>query len=177
MSITTLYHPTVLILDSDRKFLNRLAEKMDHRFSVVLKQNPIQAFEYLSQNKNKMHPYVSPKNLKKIVVTIIVKNLVEMDSLEFCRLAKEKFNLPTQFILLTDTNGLTEAIQAYNEGIIQAYVENEIRSDTVQQINQYLYTFWIGQLEKLNASAENLTPTQLNVKNSIQPCHSILGFR
>lgn len=58
----------------------------------------------------------------KVLVAVIDRHIPAFDGLEFCRVVKEEFQLPVKIILLTGATTLDEAIKAFNEKRIDAYI-------------------------------------------------------
>lgn len=63
-----------------------------------------------------------PNRFDKFVTVVVDKVMSEMDGLTFCRKVKESL-LPVKLVLLTGNAGADEAVMAFNDGIIDGFVQ------------------------------------------------------
>lgn len=96
----------------------------------------LDAVEYFSVDFGKLRSELDkPTRFNRITVAFVDKQMPKMDGLDFCRKVKEK-NLQIKLVLLTGNAGLTEAVSAFNEGIIDAYISKG-RENLDKSINFY----------------------------------------
>ena len=69
-------------------------------------------------------------------VAIVDKLMEEMDGLDFCR-AVRRAQLPVKLIMLTGNAGNDQAVSAFNDGIIDAFVR-KADADRMDQINHHI---------------------------------------
>lgn len=72
---------------------------------------------------------------KKIHVVVVDRHIPSMDGLEFCRLVKQTHRLPVKLILLTGATTMSEAVAAFNDGKIDAFIEKGPLSSMIDQVN------------------------------------------
>lgn len=80
----------------------------------------------------------SPDRFGKMQVIVIDRHIPAFDGLEFCRIVKEKFQLPIKIILLTGATTLNEAVQAFNEGKIDGFIEKTTIHVMVEKVNDLI---------------------------------------
>ena len=78
----------------------------------------------------------TPDRFNRVTVAFIDQLMPRMNGLDFCRKVKEQ-GLQVKLVLLTGNAGLDDAISAFNEGVIDAYISKG-RLDLVETINFYL---------------------------------------
>lgn len=97
----------------------------------------LEGVEHFSVNFGKLHTKLDkPDRFSKVTVAFIDQSMPKMLGLDFCRQVKQK-GLQVKLILLTGNAGLDQAVSAFNEGIIDAYVSKG-RSDLDKSINFYV---------------------------------------
>ncbi len=79
----------------------------------------------------------TPNRYKRVVTVFIDKMMPGMDGLDFCKKVREA-EYPVKLILFTGKAGLKEAVDAFNEGLIDAYLSKDDQQ-LHDKINQ-LYT-------------------------------------
>lgn len=77
-----------------------------------------------------------PDRFNKIAIVFVDKQMPKMDGLDFCRKVRGQ-NLQVKLILLTGNAGVHEAIDAFNEGIIDAYISKGEKGHA-KIINDYI---------------------------------------
>ncbi|OGT50845.1 MAG: hypothetical protein A3F17_09255 [Gammaproteobacteria bacterium RIFCSPHIGHO2_12_FULL_41_15] len=87
---------------------------------------------------------------KKIVVVVVDRYMPAMDGLKFCQIVREQYRLPVKLILLTGATQVDEAIQAFNAGKIDAFVEKRTPKETLKQLNQQLHTLAQQQFSEIS---------------------------
>ena len=78
-----------------------------------------------------------PGRFNQFVTVIVDKVMKEMDGLDFCRTVR-RLGLPVKLILLTGNAGAEEAVAAFNDHIIDAFIRKS--PDMLDQVNYYLKT-------------------------------------
>ena len=79
-----------------------------------------------------------PDRFKKVVVAVVDRAMKEMDGLDFCRTVRQ-LGLPVKLILLTGHTGAREAVSAFNDHIIDAFVEKSADvAEMMNQVNPYI---------------------------------------
>jgi len=142
----------VMSVDDDRDLLNTLSAGIDSSFPYVLKDSPLKALDYLrthTYNLRDLSKLLSeshdtlpagdsvetlgihfpalrsgldlPERFKKITVVLVDQMMPEMTGLEFCQKVRE-LNLPVKLLLLTGVAGNVDAVNAFNHGIINAFI-------------------------------------------------------
>ena len=79
-----------------------------------------------------------PGRFDEFVTVVVDKVMEEMDGLDFCR-AVRRSGLPVKLILLTGNVGANEAVAAFNDHIIDAFIE-KTDVNMIEQINHQLHT-------------------------------------
>lgn len=86
-------------------------------------------FRPLRANLNELNRFM-------FFVTVVVDKVMnKMDGLEFCQTVRS-LNLPVKLVLLTGNAGADEAVAAFNDGIIDAFIRKS--PDMVDEINHHL---------------------------------------
>ena len=129
------------------KYLQSHTYKPDDLSRLITKQN----FEILNSEEVvdtfdiNFASFISqlelPHRFKKITVVFVDQAMPQMAGLDFCRRIREE-RIPVKLILLTGKLGVSEAVQAFNDGIIDAYLPKEHR-DLTQKVREHIskYSF------------------------------------
>ena len=81
---------------------------------------------------------IKPVRFTYYAVVIVDKVMKEMDGLDFCRQVR-KLGLPVKLILLTGNADADEAVAAFNNHIIDAFVQKSV-PNMMEQINHQIHT-------------------------------------
>ena len=80
---------------------------------------------------------ISPQRFQKVQVAVIDRHIPAMDGLEFCRLIKKEFKFSIKIILLTGATTIDQAVEAFNCGLIDAFIQKSSSSDKMMiEINK-----------------------------------------
>ena len=96
----------------------------------------------------------TPDRFNKIAVVFVDKQMPKMDGLDFCRKVREQ-NLQVKLVLLTGNAGIDDAINAFNEGVIDAYISKG-QTDHAKSINFHLVRQTWQQFVDLGAHVSGL---------------------
>ena len=152
-SIPLYYYPTtVMLLDDSEDFLTNFSLQLQNKLAVKLYSKPQTALAYLKgvdysshlntrvfstpQENHGMNPIVNhsvnlnlstikeeiynPKRFDEIAVIIIDYDMPAMNGLDFCRKLGRS---PIKKILLTGKGDEKIAVQAFNEGLIDHFIQ------------------------------------------------------
>ncbi len=137
---------TPYVIESDPN--NALAYLIEHTYqestlpSLVAEPNfeyhdNLGSVEHFTVDFSKLRANLdTPARFDKISVAFIDKQMPQMDGLDFCRQVREK-NLKVKLVLLTGNAGIDQAVKAFNEGIIDAYISKG-RNDMDKTIQYYI---------------------------------------
>ena len=97
--------------------------------------------ENVAINFTPLHAQIDkPTRFTKILVVVVDRAMKEMDGLDFCR-AVRQLGLPVKLILLTGHTKAKEALIAFNDHIIDAFVEKLTNVDTtINHVNSHIKT-------------------------------------
>lgn len=168
----------VMIIDDDQTILDNLIPCLDEQTSVYVPfQNPFKALEYVNSQVDKMDSHVSlanadewqhvrlnfniydlykkiynPERFSQISVVIVDYHMPGLNGLEFCAKIKNPY---IQCILLTGDEDEQIAIEAFNQGLIQAYIKkHEIEAlDKLKKAIREAQFNYFYQLSILTTSA------------------------
>lgn len=170
-SIPTGYFPsTALFLDDNRDFLLNFVLQLDEGVAYRIFDNPTSALDYIhhkgcqqelleehAAGLGSAHPKLSdlhqiiynPNRFAEISVVVVDYAMPGMNGLEFCRRIE---NEHIKKILLTGQADETQAIEAFNEGLIHRYIKkNDINA--AEQITKSIYAL---QLQYFQAKSDTL---------------------
>src|SRR3989344_4516454 len=182
----------VMAIDDDRSLLNALSAGINQMFPYVLKNSPIKALDYLqthvydlrslSESISESYETLAgsetvetigihfstlrerldnPDRYKKIVVIITDQMMPEMKGLEFCKKMRE-MNYPVKLILLTGAAGTEEAVNAFNSGLIDAYISKG-EPDLMDTINRKIESLAWDQFREFGSRLLGLLPYQSSI--------------
>lgn len=143
------YETTVLALDDDTQFLESLTYRYKNKLRITTCDSPSRALDLVHDDLqsptwrtftgNRVHPDSSledpglrleladmlsiaddPARHRQITVVVADYAMPEMSGIDFCR---NLSGLPLKRILLTGKAGLNTAIEAFNEGAIDAFLQ------------------------------------------------------
>jgi len=77
-----------------------------------------------------------PDRFKKIVVGVIDRYMPAMDGLKFCEMLRKEYRLPIKLVLLTGATTQEEAIDAFNKGVIDAYMEKRNPKEMIPKLDK-----------------------------------------
>ena len=186
--IPILYHPTTLLLvDDDESLLASLDLFLSDSFSCFTTQSPIAALAYLTHNSycdtdldiitlngnnfsvrhslahfsvdfaQLLKHYHQPHHQQKVAVAIIDKTMPEMDGLALCQKMRTLKN-HVQTILLTGTTDRSQAINAFNDNIIDKYIAKDNIQIIYEQLRNTVYELTWRYFTEL--SKRIITPIQ-----------------
>lgn len=88
----------------------------------------------------------SPERFKKITVVFVDQSMPKMEGLDFCRRVRKE-NLLVKLILLTGNAGLDKAVDAFNEGIVDAYIPKD-HPNLIKVVNEHIRRYsWLQFME------------------------------
>lgn len=126
---------------------------IEQNFETMPKNRQAETYD-INLNQLKLRAFV-PNRFQKTVVCLIDRHMDMMDGLEFCRIVKEVEKLPVKLILLTGVTTAEEAVDAFNEGKIDAYVEKRAKESTAVQVNDFLKKLARQQFEDMSKTIVN----------------------
>lgn len=152
--IPLVYHPTsILWVDDDLLFLETIEKIFKGKYNLMTYDSPIKCLDFMQSNvscieaistlkpcdthelidlKDHLPVDINIKNIWKysensiktqeISVMIIDQNMPEMNGIELCRRLS---HLPIKKILLTGESNYEQAIKAFNENIIDCFIQKD----------------------------------------------------
>lgn len=105
---------------------------------------------------------------KEISVLVIDYNMPELNGLEVCRLLKES---PIKKILLTGEGDYREAVAAFNEGIINAFIRKDspsLQEELLTSVKTLTEQYFFERSQVLLANLETKEPLPLSDPKFIQ---------
>lgn len=92
----------------------------------------------------------SAQRFKKVLVVVVDRRMPSMDGLDFCKIIREDLKLPVKLILLTGATTSNEAIEAFNAGKIDAYIEKRTGKETIEELNKTIEKLIWQQLGEIS---------------------------
>lgn len=157
------YYPTtVFLVDDDRFFLKTLVQRLDKDNLYAYSDNPLKVLEILATQVDKedalavieeeemeeegqyavqvdfpayTHIIFSPHRFERVSVVIVDYGMPALNGIDFSRKLKA-FNPYLKIILLTGEAEAKTAVEAFNQGIIDRYVEKDM--DSVKKLKEYI---------------------------------------
>lgn len=104
----------------------------------------------------------SAQRFKKVLVVVVDRRMPSMDGLDFCKLIREELQLPVKLILLTGATTSKEAITAFNEGKIDAFIEKRSSKSMIEKLNKTIQQLIWQQLGETSQKIIGLIEYQLS---------------
>lgn len=104
---------------------------------------------------------LSPERFKKVLAVVVDRRMPSMDGLEFCKKIRQNLKLPVKLILLTGVTTVDEAVNAFNDGIIDAFIEKKPNENTITTLNQTIQDLVWGNFSELSQKLIGLIEPQL----------------
>ncbi len=148
-AVETDPHKALAYLKRHSYDTNQLSgQLMEQNFDATPNNQQAETYE-INLNQLKPHVFVADR-YQKTVVCLVDRDMESMDGLEFCRMVKETENLCVKLILLTGVTTMGEAVSAFNEGKIDAYIEKRNKESTIKQVNEFLNKLARQQFEEMS---------------------------
>lgn len=158
------YHPTtLLVVDDDADFFQRLAEEVSPFFAPFLEPNPENALAYLNRwsycRKSALSLEPSGEAIAqpaidrqrdRTVVVVVGHHLCPMGGLVFCEQIRSA-RLPVKRLLLAGATTTGEVVDAVKAGVIDAYAGEHTSREAIAQIHRQLDRLAWDQFCELSA--------------------------